>query len=219
MGIAFQGQFISFLVNPGYHNKISNFGELLHSGLLYGKNENLDFFMRQAKYYEQEKFESFIDCSSHLTCLERLFTDGDITMMSPTTDVMYVLSRVGLARNEKVICALDDNVFPLDISLYLTKGHQLLHLFNTVIARCTEAGLVAKYWSDLIFYNRLQHAGMSRAPSCEVCSGMYFVFSLSHIKVAFVLLIFGFMLSVIVFLAEVFCHSKSYILATIRYKH
>jgi hypothetical protein len=219
MGIVFQGHFISFLVSPGYHNQISNFDELLNSGLPYGKDENLDSFMRLAKYYEQEKFESYFDCSARHKCMERLFTDGDITMLSPIIDVMYVLSHVGLAENRKVICTLDDNVFPLDIALYLTKGHPLLDLFNIVITRCTEAGLVAKYWSDVIFYNHLQHVGKSKAPSCEVCSGMYFVFSLSHLKVAFVILVFGFMLSSIVFLAELVYHSKSYILARIRYEH
>lgn len=219
MVIVFQGHFVSFLVSPGYHNRISNFDELLDSGLLYGKDENLDSFMRLAKYYEQEKFETYLDCSARHKCLERLFTDGDITMLSPLIDVMYVLSHVGLAQNGKLICTLDDNVFPLDISLYLTKGHPLLDLFNTVITRCTEAGLVAKYWSDLIFYNHLRHMGKSKAPSCEVFSGMYFVFSLSHLKIAFVVLVFGFMLSVIVFLAELVYHSKSYILATITYQH
>jgi hypothetical protein len=219
MVVVFQGHFISFLVSPGYHNRISNFEELLESGFPYGKDENLDFFMRLAKYYEQERFESYLDCSARHKCLERLFIDGDITMLSPIVDVMYVLSQVGLAQNGKPICTLDDNVFPLDISLYLTKGHPLLDLFNMIIRRCTETGLVAKYWTDLIFYNHLQHVGKSKAPSCEVCTGMYFVFSLSHLKAAFVLLVFGYILSAIVFLAELICHSKSYMLATIRREH
>jgi hypothetical protein len=219
IGIVFQGHLISFLVSPGYHNQISNFDELVESGLPYGKDENLEFFMRLAKYYEQEKFESYFDCSARHKCLERLFIDGDITMLSPIIDVMYVLSNVGMAQNRKLICTVDDKVFPLDISLYLTKGHPLLDLFNTVIRRCTEAGLVAKYWSDLIFYNHLQHVGKSKVPSCEVSSGMYFVFSLSHLKVAFVVLIFGLILSAIVFLAELISHSKWHILATSRYEH
>jgi hypothetical protein len=218
MGIVFQGHFISFLVSPGYHNPISNFDDLLNSGLPYGKDENLDFFMRLAKYYEQERFESYVDCSARHKCLERLFTVGDVAMLSPVIDVMYVISHVGLAQNRKVICMLDDNVFPLDISLYLTKGHPLLDLFNLVIRRCTETGLVAKYWSDLLFNNLLQNVGNSNSPSCEVCSGMYFVFSLSHLKVAFVVLVFGFVLGAIAFLAELVFHSKSYILATIRYE-
>jgi hypothetical protein len=219
MVVVFQGHFISFLVSPGYHDQISNFDQLLESGLPCGKDENLDSFMRLAKYYEHERFESYFDCSARHKCLKRLFIEGDITMLSPIVDVMYVLSQAGLAQNRKLICTLDENVFPLDISLYLTKGHPLLELFNIVISRCTEAGLVAKYWTDLIFHNHLQHVGKSEAPSCEVCSGMYFVFSLSHLKVAFVVLVFGYILSAIVFLAEFVCHSNPYILATIRCEH
>lgn len=203
MGVLFQATFISFLVNPGHHNDISTFDDLIESGLPYGKIENLEFFMRLTNYYEQERFKSYFDCSDHHKCLERLFTLGDMTMLSPTVDVMYALSHIGMSQNKKRLCTLADNVFPLDISMYLTKGHPLLRTFNVVIRRCTEAGLVQKYWSDMIFHIHLKHVAGSKEPSCVVCKDMYFVFTLSHLKVAFVVLFLGFLLSAIVFLSEV----------------
>jgi hypothetical protein len=221
MGIVFQAFFVSFLVNPGYHNDISKFDELVESGLVYGKEESLEFFLRLANYCEQERFRSYVDCSDRHKCLERLFLEGDITVLFPIIDVIYALSHIGLAKGRKVLCTLSDKVFPLDISTYLTKGHPLLDLFNTVIRRCTEAGLVVKYWSDLIFYIHLQNMDKFKERGCEFCSDMYFVFSLSHLKVAFLVLFFGLVLSVIVFLVELICkyHSESRKVSTSKYGH
>jgi hypothetical protein len=220
MGIVFQAFFVSFLVNPGYHNDIGSFDELVQSGLVYGKEQSLEFFLRLARYHEQERFTSYVDCTDRQKCLERLFTQGDMTMLSPIIDVVYTLSHIGMDRSRKVICTLNDNVFPLDISIYLTKGHPLLDLFNTVIRRCIEAGLVLKYWSDLIFYIHLQNMDKFKETGCEVCSDMYFVFSLSHLKVAFLVLVFGFIFSVIAFLAELLCncHFKSRKVSAIKYE-
>jgi hypothetical protein len=209
IGTLFQATFISFIVNPGYHNAISNFDELVETGLPYGKIENLEMFMRLTHYYEQDRFRTYFDCSDHHKCLQRLFVDGDITMLSPMVDVMYVLSHIGMSQNRKLLCTLNDNLFPLDISMYLTNGHPLLHLFNVVIRRCTEAGLVLKYWSDMLYYIRLQHVAESKESSCVVCNDMYFVFTLSHLKIAFVVLFLGFLLSGIVFLSELACQSHS----------
>jgi hypothetical protein len=205
MGIVFQAFFVSFLVNPGYHDDISNFDELLESGLIYGEEGSLGNFLRLAEYREPDRFRSRVDCSDRHKCLEHLFIEGNVTMLSPIIDVLYVLSHIGMTKSRKVLCTLNDNVFPLDISIYLTKGHPLLDLFNIVIRRCTEAGLGLKYWSDLIFNIHLQNADRFKERGCEVCSDMYFVFSLSHLKVAFLVLVFGLLLSVIVFLAELVC--------------
>jgi hypothetical protein len=210
VGMVFQATCISFLVNPGYHTAISNFDELVKAGLPYGKIEKLENFMRLISYYEQDRFRSYVvDCSDHHTCLHRLFVDGNITIFAPMVDAMYVLSHIGMSQNRKLLCTLNDNTFPLDIAMYLTKGHPLLHLFNVVIRRCIEAGLGQKYWTDMIFHIHLQHAADSKEPSCVVCNDIYFVFTLSHVKAAFVALFLGFLLSAIVFLIELVSKRRS----------
>jgi hypothetical protein len=219
VGTLFQATFISFLVNPGYHTAISNFDELLETGLPYGKIESMEYFMHLIHYYEPDRFRSYFGCPDHHKCLQRLFVDGDITMFTPMLDAMYVLSHMGMSQNRELLCTLNDKVFPLDVAIYLAKGHPLLHLFNVVIRRCIEAGLVQKYWSDTIFRIHLQHAADSKEPSCVVCNDMYFVFTLSHMKVAFVVLFGGFILSATVFVIELVykCRSKAQTVTVIRY--
>jgi hypothetical protein len=209
IGTLFQATFISFLVNPGYQTVISNFDELLETGLPYGKIKDLHDFMHLVNYHEQDRFRSYFACPEYHKCLQRLFVDGDFTMFIPMFDAMYVLSHMGMSQNRKLLCMLSDNAFPLDVAIYLAKGHPLLHLFNVVIRRCTEAGLVLKYWSDMIFRIHLQHVADSKEPSYVVNNDMYFVFTLSHLKVAFVVLLGGFILSTIVFMIELVYKCRS----------
>jgi hypothetical protein len=66
-----------------------------------------------------------------------------------------------------------------------------------------EAGLVDKLWSDFIFGVELRNTGKTK--DCEVCNYNFDVFSLSHLKVAFLVLGFGHALSATVFLVEILC--------------
>jgi hypothetical protein len=46
----------------------------------------------------------------------------------------------------------------------------------------------------------------SEESECQACSDDYFVFSLSHLRVAFIALGLGYMLSVAVFVSELICN-------------
>jgi hypothetical protein len=46
----------------------------------------------------------------------------------------------------------------------------------------------------------------SEESDCQDCSDNYFVFSLSHVRVALIALGFGYVLSVAVFVAELICN-------------
>lgn len=86
---------------------------------------------------------------------------------------------------------MHENVFPLDAVVYLQKGRPLLDRFSVVIRRCIETGLVGKYWSELNFNPHLQNTGKFETPTCVVFSNTILVFSLSHTRMAFVVLRFG----------------------------
>jgi hypothetical protein len=89
--------------------------------------------------------------------------------------------------------------------MLLLKGHPVIESFNVAIRHCFEAGLGDKYWSDLQFNLTLQNMRESEETDCQTCSDMYFVFALTHLRVAFVVLGFGHVLSVAVFVAELIC--------------
>jgi hypothetical protein len=68
-----------------------------------------------------------------------------------------------------------------------------------------ESGLVKKYWSQLNFEVNLRNLAAPKETGYEVRNDMYLVLSLFHLRVMFVVLGFGYMLSVAVFLCELIC--------------
>jgi hypothetical protein len=208
MNTVFQAFFTSFLVSPGYVKQIASLEELKQSDLIHAVDKSLEEFL-STYGIEKLKLKEFV-CPNHTACLMRLFTKGDVTTMTLKIDAEYVLSYGihGLSGG-KVLCTVNEDILSAKTTMILTRGHPLFDKFNVIIRRCMETGLVDKYWSELNFNLSLKNVGSLRGKDCETCSVMYFVFSLSHLKVAFVVLGFGYVLCVIVFVFELKCKSHS----------
>jgi hypothetical protein len=206
MSTIFQSFFTSFLVSPGYVSRLSSLDDLSHSGLKYGSNRDIDKFLRSVEYVEHDRLNlDRFDCLDHEKCLERIFIEGDTAFVTATFMAQYIATRVGKTSDESRLCFLDENLFSANLAMYLRKGHPVIESFNVVIRHCFEAGLVDKYWSDFIFNLTLQNMRKSEELYCQTCSDMYFVFSLTHLRVVFIVLGFGHVLSVAVFVAELIC--------------
>jgi hypothetical protein len=134
-----------------------------------------------------------------------LFTEGDITTLASRYDAEfgypYKLDAVG---KKKSLCTVKKDVLQFYSVLCLKKGFPLLDRFNVVMRRCMESGLVDKYWSELNYVRQLKKDLKPVEKDCEVCGDNYFVFSVSHLRAAFVVLGFGYLLCVLVFLVELF---------------
>jgi hypothetical protein len=83
---------------------------------------------------------------------------------------------------------------------FLSKGSPIMNRLNTFLRLCQEGGLVEKYWTELNMDALLK----SGPEFGKDNNSSYFVFSLSHIGPAFIVLLFGFAVSFIVFLGEYF---------------
>jgi len=201
----FQSFFISFLVTPRHLKPISTFEDLIASGLRYGNNSKFHHALGVFKYEGIQRLNlDKMECLDNHKCLEHLFIQGGIAVVSPLIEAQYVASCIGM-RYESVGCSLNENIYSLNSVMYLEKRHPVVNRFNVVIRRCMEAGLVEKHWSEFNFNLQLRNAGKSKDLLCKVCRDMYFAFSLSDLKVAFFVLGLGHALSVTVFIAEIFC--------------
>jgi hypothetical protein len=107
--------------------------------------------------------------------------------------------------NSKSVCSVSEELYQFLSVISLKKGFPLLDRFNVVLRHCMESGLVDKYWSKLNFVRQLKDDSDIEENSCAVCDGKYFLFSLSHLKAAFVVLGFGYVLCVLVFQVELLC--------------
>jgi hypothetical protein len=122
--------------------------------------------------------------------------------MASTFEAQYVAYRIGKTADRNGLCSLDENIFSSITAMVFPRRHPIIHRFNIVIRRCIEAGLGDKYWSDLQFNLTLQNMKKLGESDCQACNDEYFVFSLTHMRVAFIVLGFGYVLSVAVFVAE-----------------
>ncbi|KDR12916.1 hypothetical protein L798_12871 [Zootermopsis nevadensis] len=204
MNTVFQAFFITFLVEPGYNKQIKTMEELNESHLTYCLDANSKEHHKQISYQVYENFDSLpINLGSLKECLEYYFINGNITLLSPALYARFVASLMGLDQNgNELFCTLDQDEYYIHAVLYLSPGHPLLDRFNTLIRRFAESGLVNKYWSQLNFEVYIRNVAVSRETECEACSDVYLVFSLYHLRVAFVVLGFGCVLSFTVFLGE-----------------
>lgn len=76
--------------------------------------------------------------------------------------------------------------------------------FNWIVYRAVEAGLIQKYYTDSRYFWRIQGlSNMSDSGGEDNSDGGYVVFSLSHLKVAFIILVSGLCFSLLVLISEI----------------
>jgi hypothetical protein len=202
--VVIQSFFRTFLMKPEFHQPIASIDELVQSGLLYGYDESVKTLLTFTNYSEHMKLESpRVDCTDHDKCLERLITRRDITMASTAFHGEYIaLKRFPNYGQRKYVCFLDQDIYKIFYVMYLGFGSPLLDRFNTIIRRTIEAGLVDFYWSMLKWETRITTNQKSVDDGSPADCDRYFPLTLSHLKVAFYILILGYILSSITFIGE-----------------
>jgi hypothetical protein len=206
MSTIFQAFFTSFLVAPGYEKEIATFDELMHSELMYGEFGQYERLLRieSVDFIEDMKLKKF-DCPRTMLCLKHLFTEGDITTLATRNDAEYAYPfKENAVGGKNSLCSVEENSYLFYSVMSLKKGFPLLDRFNVVMRRCMESGLVDKYWSEFNFVRQIKDDSEIEENNCAECDGEYFVFSLSHLKAAFVVLGLGYLLCVFVFIVELF---------------
>jgi len=107
---------------------------------------------------------------------------------------------MGIADSSKYICTLEENLFTVGFVFVLNNGSPFLNRLNVMTRRSMEGGHLDRYWAQLIWITSLR----SKTRFGDGEEDLYFVFSLSHLSPAFCVLGFGYVLSLAVFLAEIF---------------
>jgi hypothetical protein len=127
-----------------------------------------------------------------------MITKRDIAMIAGPLYATYVALEMGTVDIGKIICSLRDLEKSGSLIFLFKKGNSLLDKINTLMRRYLEAGLQERVWTEL------QHAASLKGGGRigEAAGGMYFPFSVSHLKPAFVVLLLGTVLSSVVFIGE-----------------
>jgi len=112
--------------------------------------------------------------------------------------LLMLLGKWGLWMLAKYLCSLAQVAVSASLTVLFKKGNPLLVIFNNLIRRYLEAGLLEMPRTEL--WHRASLMGAGRLG--EAADGMFFAFSASHVMPAFVVLLVGTVLSSVVFIAE-----------------
>lgn len=195
MSTVFQTLFTSVLVDPGRNKQIATFEELQQSRLMYCTYPDIERYINASGPYladiklHKEKNLDLIECIRRV-----LLADDMATVTFAYLVEYFALAELG-TRNK--LCSLDENVFQMSYTMYVTKGSPLLDIFNKIIRRMLEAGVMQKLWEDM--KEAVRKGGLSETSTAEA----YFILSLSHLQLVFYMLVIGNAASIVVFLVEI----------------
>jgi hypothetical protein len=202
MSTVFQAFFVSYLVEPGCGKKFETFDEMLHSSVVYGYTDVFELAMASTSYKEHERFpySRRQDCNDVQDCMKRIANHSQLCMVSAEPYILYLASEMGIRDSSKYLCSLDENLITTGLISLLNNGSPFLNRLNVLTRRSLEGGLLDRYLAQLLWITSLR----SKMRVGDGEEDLYFVFSLSHLSPAFSVLAFGWLLSSVLFLAEVF---------------
>jgi hypothetical protein len=187
MSTLFQTYFRSFLVDPGIKKRINTLEELYRSDLVYNYHEENDNYLNfsQPSFYSGIKLRRK-ECETTEHCLYDLLRTNTFAVIDHSFHTEYCTSVI----YKPELCTVDVAIYRLSFAMHLAKGSHLVDAFDDIIHRILQAGLTGKWWDDLKTNYRLSAA--SHHPRIFpnfadfVQDGEdYFVFSVSHMQLAF----------------------------------
>lgn len=196
----FQTFFTSFLVDPGYQNQLTTLGEILQSGIEFGYRSDFDkLYSESSDSRHMELLARREECSSEQTCIDRIRETGNFATLCQT---WMVQDYTNFINDHSFICPLnDDDTFFVFLCIYMPKGSFLLEFVNRLVSFSTESGIIEKKDRERKYKNK-------DIPEPENIFGDYFVFTLSHLRIAFYILFVGYGLSLLLLLGELLHHFR-----------
>jgi hypothetical protein len=187
---------MSFLVDPGYENQLTSLDDILDSGIEFGYVEfynmifSLSSDLRHKEIYERAKLFSKTE-----ECIDRIRETGNFAAFAP---IWFAQFYTNMTNDHGSVCLLNEDDYILFfITTYTQKGSFFLESLNKYITLSLESGMIARTTRESVFVPKPIRDNM------DVSDG-YFVFTLSHLRIAFYILFFGQGVSFIMFLCEVF---------------
>jgi len=168
----------------------------------YGYHDAVEMGMAFLSYMEHERFpySRRQDCNDIAECMKRIANHSQLCTLSLELFSQYFASEMGILDSSQYLCSLEENLITVGIVNALKNGSPFLNRLNLLTRRSLEGGILDQYWTQLLWITNLR----SKISSLDSKNYLYFVFSLSHLKPAFSVLAFGWLLSSVVFLTEIF---------------
>jgi hypothetical protein len=189
-------------VEPIYEKKIEILDELQNSDVVYGYHPTVAFSQATLAYPELGTFLDHKtmqeDCRDMRKCIERMITKRNIAIILSPFLFAYVAREMVTVDVGKIICSFDEDLISAGVTILFKEGNPHLDRFNILMRRYLEAGLMERLWTELQHRASLRGGGRFS----EAAGDMFFAFSVSHLMPAFVVLLVGTVLSLVLFIGE-----------------
>lgn len=186
----FQTFLTSYLVDPGYDKQIRTLEELIDSGLKFGFRPEFDVYYQNSNYEIHKELMSRKEhCDPPSFCVQRIIDTRGYATLAESYSIENYLNTVN---NSNYVCTMNDlEAYPVKIVAYFSKGSIFLRAFHKALVSSVEAGLATK--------------AVKKKVSSTVSNAVdnFFVFTVSHLSIAFYLLLLGHSVSIVSFFFEV----------------
>ena len=189
----FQAFFITYLVEPGYEEPIETMSDIERAGLKYSTFEAIDSLFEVIDFNDFQNFTTKLFLG-FAECVRSVIFGRDAFTFGMTFFPKYLARVEGFQDESKVICFAEESLVTLALGAGLPLGSPLLNILNVHITRCVEGGLLESYWSKLTHEVNLKAA--------HIVENDFMVFTLNHLSPVFISLLFGYIISVIIFVFE-----------------
>jgi hypothetical protein len=186
----------SVLVDPGYENQIKTLDEILDSGMEFGYRKVWEKYFRVSSVSRHKEVIARSEiCSTFEVCIDRIRETGNFALFAP----MWIVQNYTNTINDRSsVCLLNDGDYGLIfITTYVQKGSFFLEPLNKFVSLYIETGMLHRKARDSVYMSS------STRNNTDV-SDEYFVFTFSHLHIAFYIFFFGHGLSFLLFLFEKF---------------
>lgn len=191
----YTSQLISVFTEPAYDRQLATIEEVLRLGLpIGGREEYLDWFMTgyPVDNWIHSRYNSSDDFSPNAENLQRIQRGDQAILLSR----LYVTSR----NTSKLIYGLPTNVFSNQVEMIFEKGFPLVRLFDKIINRVKDNGIIYKFFDD--WRERMSKHDIVVDENAEI------ILTVMHLEAAFAVLLYGLLLSIVVFVCEVLFHKN-----------
>jgi hypothetical protein len=200
----FQAFLTTFLTDSGYKTPIQNKDELFASGIKLAYPQDYEYIFKYGDEKETLNVRSNrVICPSRVICLNWALHQKNVSVLLSDTfaQLQYAVSDFTGENSESLLCKLEDGeVYNNGVSMIMIHGDPLLRRVNEIIDRVLEAGIY-NYWTS-IFLNELKL--LSRKIAIFHPLEAYYSFNMYHMQPAFYVLLMGWFVSSICFMAEIF---------------
>lgn len=194
---------ISTLTSSKYEEQIKTLEDILRYDFNLYINQNSMTYLNGSNRLMRGVLKKWKNCMDMHQCLKEVAYKRNAAVCIPRHYQQHVFNKYKTSTGDPLLYCFEDSVVSYPVVMYMTKGYPFLERIDKLIENVKAAGLI-EMWERRIYQERWYNATLED-PDEEGPKWM----NISHLEGAFIVLVFGHLLSLLVFFGEIFWHRRS----------